>query len=174
MTCLRYIITNFINIATAVVNLAICSYSINIVKKNHSIVYDLDVSANCKKVYFFNISYMILAGLFVLTTLPRYICNFCRTRPTLVWNSSDWFILSLIFGVSWWGYTYYPKLNDVTFCDGIFKTEYSGVRSLVGLQLLSAVISIGLYLVGYVMILILKRCDASSKTKSLRKSSFTM
>ena len=36
-----------------------------------NILYDLDVSANCKKVFFYNMSYCVLSGLFVLiNTFP--------------------------------------------------------------------------------------------------------
>ena len=173
MTCFQYIITNFINIVTSLLNTALCGYSIDILSKNKHILSNFDVTTNCKKIYSFNVTYTVLSGLFVLATLPRNICNLLKTRPTLVWNISDWLILSLIFGVSWWGYELHLKLTDQTYCNGAFHNEYKELGTLVDFQLLNTLISIGLYILGVLLIFIMKRCNTTS-VKDKNSSRFVM
>ena len=174
MGFLSYCITNFVNVVTAVINLTICSYSVDVISNNKNILYDLDVSANCKKVFFYNMSYCVLSGLFVLIMFPKYVCNLCKTRPTLIWSCGDWFLITLMVGTSVWGYTFYEKLPLDTYCNNIFKSQYSAVAQLVGYQLLSLCLTMGLYVLGHLMICISKKCEVKKNTSSKRSSSFIM
>ena len=68
MTYNTYIITNLTNVIALFLNILICSFGIDIIQHNHNykLLYDLDISISCKKIFFYNIIYTGLTGIFIL------------------------------------------------------------------------------------------------------------
>ena len=166
MSYLSYIIANVINVLSILGNGIICCYAIDKVKSNHSILYDLNVSSSCKTIYSYNIAYTVLSGLYVLLMSSKLVCSICNTRSTVHWKGSYIIVMS---GVSLWGYRLYNKVNEPDYCDGIYDNRYLELRNLMEYQLLSFVIIHGLFVVGKILICMLRRCDAKAKkTESLK------
>ena len=171
MTYLSSLISNVINIISILGNAAISVYAVHIIKTNSSILYDFDVSANCKTIYTYNMIYTGLSGLYVIFMSLKLLCNICNTGSNIHWKSSS---LILMCGVSMWGYKLYTKVNTPNYCNGIYDNHYLELRNLMEYQLLSFAIIQGVFIMGKILICMIKRSDAKAKkTDSLKLETST-
>ena len=166
MTFNTYVITNITNIIVLFCNLLICSFGIDIIQQNHNykLLYDLDVSFSCKKIFFYNIIYTGISGIFVLFMIPRLIYNIFTTNPRIKWYSGNWFLLLLMLGLHIWIYTDFKqfKNSDKIYCNNIYLEKYKDLYQLMQYQIYCFMMITGLYLLCSIIVIILKKYNKPS------------
>lgn len=157
MTLSKYILINISNLSFFLLNCIIIFYSATTIKNESIILKDFNISANCKKLYFYNIAYLSLFSLYLIIITPRTIWNLFSIRPKLLWKFGDWILISLFSILTI--FTYNITSKNTSYCNNIYNEKYKDIKNLAKYQMLSV---IGLFFIYAITIIILygiKRCE---------------
>lgn len=157
MTLSKYILVNISNLSFYLLNIVIICYSGVTIKENSAIIKDFDVSINCKKLYFYTISYLSLFGLYIVVITPRTIWNIFSSNPKLLWRIGDWILMFLFASLT--TVTYSATKKDSTYCNNIYNKEYVEIKHLAKYQMLSFIGLLIIYAITVIILFGIKRCE---------------
>lgn len=157
MTLSKYILVNISNLSFYLLNIVIICYSGVTIKENSAIIKDFDVSINCKKLYFYTISYLSLFGLYIVVITPRTIWNIFSSNPKLLWRIGDWILMFLFASLT--TVTYSAIKKDSTYCNNIYNEKYVEIKHLAKYQMLSFIGLLIIYAITVIILFGIKRCE---------------
>ena len=157
MTLSKYILVNISNLSFYLLNIAIICYSGITIKEESSIVKDFDISADCKKLYFYTVGYLSLFGVYIVVITPRTIWNIFSPNPKLLWRLGDWILLFLFASLT--TATYSVTKKDSTYCNNIYNEKYIQIKNLAKYQMLSFIGLLFIYAITVIILYGIKRCE---------------
>ena len=157
MTLSNYLLVNISNLSFYLLNIIIICYSAITIKDDSNILKDIDISFYCKKLYFYNIAYLVLFSIYLIVITPRTIWNLFSPSPKLSWRFGDWFLMFLLGTLTVFSYTLITK--DSTYCNNIYNEKYVEIKNLIKSQILSVIGLLFIYITTVVILYGIKKCE---------------
>lgn len=157
MTLSKYLLVNISNLSFYLLNLIIIGYSAVTIKHESTIIKNLDISTNCKKLYFYNIAYLSLFSVYLIVITPRTIWNLFSPTPKLSWRIGDWLLMFLLCSLTFFNYALISK--DSSYCNNIYNEKYREIKTLAKYQMLSFIGLLFIYAITIIILYGIKRCE---------------